>query len=165
MYQKFRVFALLMVVVLLANCTPPKKEAKTKEQFYKIDFTYPYEIAEIALSNGAKQFLLVSAMGANKQSMFFYNRVKGEIEEAINKLSYPAKLIFRPSLLLGKRKNNRMGEEIAKKLMKSISFLMAGPFKKYRPIKARTVASGMVIVAEKNLSGIHIFESDQIKKL
>ena len=141
------------------------KKAKTKENFYKIDFTYPYELAKIARANGSAKYLLISAMGAKKNSMFYYNRVKGETEEAISNLSIPAVCIFRPSLLLGKRGERRTGEEIAKKIMKGTSFMMVGPLKKYQPIHARTVASGMIITAEKSLSGIHIYESDQIKKL
>lgn len=142
------------------------KKAGSKEAFRKVDFVYPYELAQKALQKGAEQYLLVSAMGANRRSFFFYNRVKGEVEEGISKLSgYKSIAIFRPSLLLGERPDERLGEDIAKRLMRFIKPLMIGPLRKYRGIHARTVANGMLKAAEQRPRGVHIYESEEIKPL
>src|SRR6267154_2386307 len=80
------------------------KVAKSKEKFRAVDFDAPVMLARIAKENGAKKFLLVSALGANKNSSIFYNQVKGEVEQAIQQIGVEACHIFRPSLLIGPRR-------------------------------------------------------------
>src|SRR5688572_28895830 len=82
-------------------------KARSKEKFYQVDFTYPFELAKKGLAYGAKQYLLVSALGASKNSKVYYNQVKGEIEEAVSALGFETVHIFRPSLLLGPRPEHR----------------------------------------------------------
>lgn len=143
------------------------KKAGSKDAFRKVDQTYPYEIARQALDKGASEYFLVSAMGANDSSYIFYNRVKGEAEQSISKLSaYKKVAIYRPSLILGDRKEERTGEKIAMKLMRFLKPLMIGPLRKYRPIHARTIANGMFNTArQQQLRGVQIYESEQIKSL
>lgn len=141
------------------------KKAGSQEAFRKVDFTYAYEIAKIAAQNGAQQFLLVSSMGANAKSSIFYNRVKGELEDAVAKLPFDGVQIFRPSLLIGSRAEFRLGEKIAEPLMKAFGFLLVGNLKKYRAIEARTVAAAMIEIAEKKPSGVNIYESDRIQEI
>ncbi len=140
------------------------KQAGSKEKFYKVDYAYPLLLAQLAKAAGAKKYLLISAMGADKDSSMYYNEVKGKIEEAIEQISFESVLIFRPSLLLGDRKEVRTGEAIAKKLMTGLEFLMIGPLKKYRAIEASTVAAVMIGTANGDLQGIHIFESEKMKE-
>ena len=90
------------------------KKAGTKDQFYKVDFTYVYDIAKETAEQGAEHFLLVSSTGANPESRIFYNRVKGELEKALQRLPFRSISIFRPSLILGDRKESRFYEEISK---------------------------------------------------
>ena len=137
----------------------------SREAFYKVDYTYPVEVAKIALKNESSQFLLISAMGANKNSNIFYNRVKGEVEEKIKSLGFPSTHIFRPSLLLGDRKEDRKGEKFMQKLSQAAPFLFMGPLAKYRPIKAIDVAKGMIAMAKKQVVGISTIDSSQIQKL
>lgn len=139
------------------------KLAGSREAFRRVDALYPLEIARLALKQGARQFLIVTAMGADSQSRVFYNRVKGEVEQKLTALGYPTLQIFRPSLLLGERGEPRPGEDIAKRLSKPLSLLMRGPLKKYRPIEARTVALTMIQNAKKELKGIYIYTSDRIQ--
>ncbi len=140
------------------------KTAKTRESFYTVDFTYPYSIAREAAARGAKQFLIITAMGANPRSLIFYNRVKGEVEEAVRELPFSAVHIFRPSLLLGERREYRAGEKMAALISPLLIPLLAGPLKKYRPIRAETVARAMDIVAGAGLTG-GIYESDRIQEI
>jgi uncharacterized protein YbjT (DUF2867 family) len=118
----------------------------------------------MAKTQGAKQLLIVTAMGADTSSRFFYNRVKGEIEEALNGLGLPALHIFRPSLLLGNREEFRLGERIGSSLSRILSPLFSGRLRKYRPIQARSVAKAMLLAARSSQSGILVYQSDRIAR-
>jgi uncharacterized protein YbjT (DUF2867 family) len=141
------------------------KKAGSQEAFRQVDFDYPLEIAKLASKNGVEQFLMITAMGANPRSRIFYNRVKGEVEAAITKLSFKTIDIFRPSLLLGEREERRLGEKIGEPLLKSLKFLLVGPWRKYRALEAQIVARAMVEVAKQNFPGVNIFESDRIERI
>ena len=140
------------------------KVAGSKEAFYKVDATYPYELARLARANGASQFLLVTSMGADPKAFIFYNRVKEEVEEKIATLNYDSYSIFRPSLLLGDRKEDRPGEKMAQSFSGILSALMVGPLKKYKPVEARKVAAAMLKVALRRLKGQYVLESDQLQE-
>jgi uncharacterized protein YbjT (DUF2867 family) len=136
------------------------KHAGSKEAFYKVDFTYPFEVAKAALQNGAQQYLIVTAMGADAKSLFYYNRVKGEIEKALTDLNYATLLIFRPSLLLGERKDSRAGEGFATIIMNTFNFLIP---KRYKAIKGETVANAMLDLAQKEIKGKQTLESGEMQ--
>jgi uncharacterized protein YbjT (DUF2867 family) len=140
-------------------------KAGSKENFRKVDFEIPVRCATIAHRQNIQQFLLVSAVGANPASINFYARTKGEAEQAIEKIGFPALHIFRPSILLGLREEFRLGEWIGKFLFLVFYFLLQGRWKKYRPIKAVNVAKAMINAAINTPSGIHVYESDAIKEL
>jgi uncharacterized protein YbjT (DUF2867 family) len=141
------------------------KTAGSKEAFRKVDFTYPTEAARIASQNGAEQFLIVTASGANPKSFIFYNCVKGETEETIKKFSFKSVQIFRPSLLLGERKEYRFGERVGEKLLSVFKFLLVGGLRKYRPVQASEVAKAMVRMAKAKPQGVHVYECDRIKEI
>lgn len=132
------------------------KQAKTKEAFRKVDYEYPVEVAKALKQNGAQNFLLVSALGADKNSRIFYNQVKGEVEAAIIDMNYHATYVFRPSLLLGDRKEQRSGEDAAKVFYKIFGALIP---QKYKGIDAIKVARAMVVEAKSGKPGLHLYES------
>jgi uncharacterized protein YbjT (DUF2867 family) len=137
------------------------KQARTREAFRKVDYDYPLTVARLSKDQGAKQYLLVSALGADKHSKVFYNRVKGEIEEAIGLIGFQAYHIFRPSLLLGHRTEMRAGEDAAKTFFKLFGFLV--PLK-YKAIDSAKVARAMVSFARENSSGTFIHESKELQR-
>ena len=137
------------------------KHARSKAAFRKVDFDYPLQLAKTLKQNGAQQFLLVSALGANKNSRIFYNQVKGEVEEAITSVGFSALHIFRPSLLLGPRKEQRSGEDAAKVFYKIFGFLIP---KKYQGLESIKVARAMQVLAKETLSGKFVHESDALQK-
>jgi len=139
------------------------KKAKTKENFKKIDYDYVLALGKKANEWKAEKFLLVSSLGANAKSAIFYNRTKGEIENALKQLELPHLFIFRPSLLLGNRKEQRTGEKTAINVYKVIAPLFFGPFKKYKGIEASQVAIGMMDTALQNTDHLKILESDEIQ--
>jgi uncharacterized protein YbjT (DUF2867 family) len=135
-------------------------KAGSKEQFYQVDFYYPLLLAKLSKAEGAKQYMLVSAMGANKKSSIYYNQVKGEIEEAIQDVGFASTHIVRPSLLIGPRSEKRAGEDSAKFLYRYFGFLIP---RKYKAIEARKVASAMLAFAEKEQKGVFIHESVELQ--
>jgi uncharacterized protein YbjT (DUF2867 family) len=132
------------------------KQAKSKEAFRKVDYDYPVALATLLKSNGATQFLLVSALGSDKNSRIFYNRVKGEVEVAIEKVGYSTYHIFRPSLLMGPRKEARAGEDAAKVVYKVFGFLIPA---RYKGIESIKVSRAMLGFAKESKSGKFIHES------
>jgi uncharacterized protein YbjT (DUF2867 family) len=140
-------------------------KVKTKEAFEKIDKEYVSELAKLAERAGCQKFIVISSIGANKNSNNFYLRTKGEMEEKVKSCSIPAIYILQPSMLLGKRKEFRLGEKIGKLLMVAIEFLFIGKMRKYRGIKASTVAKAMTIFAKRNNKGVFIVESDEIARV
>ena len=134
------------------------KKAGSKEAFFKVDFTYPYELAKAALKAGADRFFVVSAQGSNKNSRVFYNRVKGELEDQVSFLNYRTIYIFKPSLLRGKRKEYRFGERLAQTFTRIVPFV--GPWKKYHPIHADKVADSIMKVAKQEDKGCYFYQSE-----
>lgn len=141
------------------------KTAGSQEAFKKVDYTYPLRVAEIAKQNGTPKYLLITALGASKTSMIFYNRVKGEVEEAIGKLNFDAFHILQPSLIIGERKETRTGEGIAQKLAPVYDTLMFGPLSKYKSIKAEQIAKAMIYYSKSDAKGIIKHESDELQKV
>lgn len=120
------------------------KKAGSQDLFRKVDMGYPLKAAELGRSQGARAFVLMSAIGASSSSTIFYNRVKGELEDALTGLSYPYLSIYHPSLLLGDRREQRTAEALGIKAMPLVNRLLIGPLDKYRGIEAKTVASAIV---------------------
>ncbi len=138
------------------------KKAGSKENQYKIDCEYPSKIAQLGKQNGVKQFLLVSSIGANKDSSNFYLRTKGELEEKIAALNYDTFIVMRPSFIIGDRKEFRLGEIIGIFFASLFRPLMLGGLKKYRGVHAIVIAKKMIKMANDNLKGKIIVESDKI---
>lgn len=135
-------------------------KAHSKEQFYEVDFTYPLLLAKNSLKRGAQQYLLVSALGANRKSPIYYNRVKGEVEEVISKIGFSTIHILRPSLLLGPRNENRPGEEAAKFFYKVFGFMIPP---KYKAIESMKVARAILQFASREQVGNFVHQSDELQ--
>jgi len=140
------------------------KTAGSQEAFEKVDHTLVVTIAELMKKQRTEQFLVISAMGANKDSKVFYNRVKGEMEAVLQELGYPCLRIIRPSLLLGPREEFRLGEKIGVMLAPILKLLMQGPLKKYRPVEAEKVGRFMVKIArDEPIVGVYVYDSNLIE--
>lgn len=141
------------------------KKAGSQEAFRIVDYEYPVTLAKLSKECKVEKFLIITAMGADKFSKIFYNRVKGEVEDAIKEIELHALYFFRPSLLLGNRKEFRFGERFATVLSPLFSFLLSGPLEKYKPIHARNVALAMYNTSRNGSKGIHTYLSNQIQDL
>lgn len=141
------------------------KKAGSEEAFRTVDFEYVVAFARAARQHGAEQFVVVSAMGADASSRIFYNRLKGEMEEAVAAVGFDAVQVVRPALLLGERDEHRLGERAWQLLMQPAAPLMLGPLRKYRPIEADAVAAAMVAAAQVRTPGVHVYESDELQRI
>jgi uncharacterized protein YbjT (DUF2867 family) len=141
------------------------RKAGSEEAFHKVDVGYVARLAETSVRAGSAQFLLVSSVGASAQSGNFYLRCKGEAEDMVRTLPYKGVQIFRPSFLVGHRREQRAGEAVASAAARVLSFAMIGPASRYRPIRADDVAKAMAAVAEESPPGIHVYESKAMQAL
>jgi uncharacterized protein YbjT (DUF2867 family) len=142
--------------VMCALGTTIKSVGGSQERFREVDYGMPLAAARLGERQGARHFLLVSALGANASSRVFYSRVKGELEDALRTMNYRSVTILRPSLLVGDRNEFRWGEELGKR----VGWILPG---KYRPVPARDVARTLIAFAKKDDPGLRIVESDQIR--
>ena len=133
-------------------------KAGSQQAFREVDFEHPLRIARLAKAAGARHFLLVSALGADASSRVFYNRVKGELEDAVKALGFESTTFARPSLLTGDRADFRLGEAVGQRL----GWLVPAPFK---PVRASQVALGLVNAAIEGRPGLHILANADMRRL
>ncbi|MCP4438794.1 MAG: NAD(P)H-binding protein [Aureispira sp.] len=138
------------------------RNAGSQEAFKRVDYQYVLETAQAALKNGAKRMVIVSSVGANKDSKVFYTRVKGEIEDAVAALGFEACFILRPSMLLGVRDELRMGELVGKFAMTTFSRLIP---KKYKAIEGKQVAKAMIQSINSEDTGKLVIESNELLEM
>ena len=141
-----------------------KKNSPDKKEYRRIELDLPKKIAQISKSNNVKSFIFVSSGFADPKNSGDYLKFKGLVEEEIKSLNFQKIGILRPSFLLGKRKEKRLGEKIGIFIFKLLSPLFVGPIKKMKPIHSEKVAKAMIQIANKNIQQI-IFESNEISDL
>lgn len=141
------------------------RAAGSQEAFRRVDHDYVVGTARAAAEHGAKRYLLVTAAGADARSRIFYNRVKGEAEDAVRALPLEGVVILRPSLLLGERSETRKWEQLGQRMMPALNRVMVGPLRRYRPVEAAVVARAMVRLAKERPRGARVVESDEIQEI
>ncbi|MCZ4694995.1 NAD-dependent epimerase/dehydratase family protein [Ancylomarina euxinus] len=139
-------------------------KTKDKDTYKQIDFGIPVSAAKLCKKHGIESFLVVSALGANADSRVFYNRTKGEMEQAVLMQHIPNTYILRPSLIKGFREEQRLGEAIGAIVMRIAQVFLIGKYKKYRAIEADTIAKAMHRLAQSKPK-LKIIESDKIEEL
>lgn len=147
--------------VLFSTLGTTIKTAKTKENQYRVDFSYQYNFAKAAAKNNIPHYVLVSSSGANPKSSIFYSRMKGELDEKVKQLLFKSITILRPSVLVGERQEKRLGETIGIHIG---NFVTRFIFRKHKPIKGKIVAQAMInaaLINQKNPDS-RIYELDKI---
>lgn len=127
--------------------------AKTKENQFKVDYSYQFLVASIAAANNVAEYVLISSTGANDKSSNFYLQMKGKLDKDVMSLKFNKTHILRPGQLYGVRHESRLGENIGLKV--SFALNKIGLFKKYKPIHSRELAQAMMNVTLKPQSGIY----------
>lgn len=131
------------------------RRAGSQAAFRRVDHDYVLELARRVRAAGARSFGLVSALGAASDSRVFYNRVKGETEDAIEALGFDSLSIVRPSLLLGERQEHRVGEKLATPLMQWLP-------RRWRAVPASNVAQALVQAVLEARPGLHRLENPEL---
>ena len=133
--------------------------AGSKKAQWRVDYDYQYTFAEHCRQNGVPTFVLVSAAGAKAQSKLFYNRMKGQLEDAVKALGFPRLLIFQPSILI-RSNSDRGGENFTVKVFNFLNKL--GILKRYRPMPTAVLAQKMRKEVATVPKGLHTFTLDKI---
>ena len=138
------------------------KKAKTKRNFRRIDYSYVTQLAELCRNKGVKYFHLISSIGANPQSIFFYQKVKGEVEEYLKGLQFESLVIYRPSVIYGGRKEFRLFESFAAWISRNFKFLFVGKLQRILAITGDQLAACMHNRSKQNQPGVTVIESEEI---
>jgi uncharacterized protein YbjT (DUF2867 family) len=139
-----------------------RAQAGSAEAFRRVDFGYVVASARLARAGGATRLAVVSALGADARSSVFYNRVKGEADEAVSALGYTSVHVLRPSLLLGARAQTRLGERVGAVVLGAAAPMLVGPLAPYRAIEGEVVARALVRWLADPTPGVFVHRSDAI---
>lgn len=132
-------------------------KAGSRAAFERVDYHMVVDLARAAKAAGAKQFLVVSAVGAAATFPApFYSRVKARMEQTVAEIGFEGVQIVRPSLLLGAREDRRVAEDLAQKLAPILAPLFIGPLKKYRPVPADAVAAALEQLAARHEQSVRV---------
>ena len=141
-----------------------KKSTPDKNEYRRVEFDIPVNIASIAKKNNIISFMYISSLGSTTKTKNLYLKNKGDVEKALKNLNFSKLSIIRPSLMLGFRNKFRLGEFIGQIMFKNLSFLFLGSLKKYKAIDAKNVAKAMVNIAKNDFKNIY-FDSDYLHNL
>ena len=141
-----------------------KKDTPDKEEYRRVEYNIPVNVAKIAKANSVKSFYYVSSIGANPNASSNYLKNKGQVEGELKNLNFSKLAIIRPSLLIGNRKSFRLGEVIFTPVMNTLTLFAFGSLKKYKPIKIQNVVKAILHIS-KNVSDKIIFESDELERI
>lgn len=143
--------------VLFSCMGTTRSQSRNKDERYKVEYTYQFNTALAAATNGVPVYVLVSSVGANDQSAYFYLRTKGALETAVLALPFAHTHILRPGPLAGVRKKKRPGEQLFVKTLGALNAV--GLLKKYLPVAARNVARSMIRVSLDEQVRVKVYES------
>ena len=132
--------------ILFSALGTTKKDAGGKDQQHEIDYSYQYEFAKIAAENGVANYSLVSSVGANSKSSFFYPKIKGALEEAVKKLDFKKIDIFQPPMLIRQPDLMREGEKSGIKILNTLNKI--GILKSQKPLAVEKLAEKMLKIAK-----------------
>lgn len=141
------------------------KQAGSRERFRDIDYKLAIQAAKFAKKQGVRTFILVSAAGASPHSKFFYNRVKGDLEQELITLGFDNLAVLRPSLILGSRSESRPGETLGKIFLEPIRHLFTGPLSGLRPVHYTEIAKTIVTLVHEQKSGTFFINSKEIRDI
>jgi len=141
-----------------------RKKAGSAKNFEKVDYHYCINLAKIAFDNGIKRISIVSSVGSNSNSNLLYPRTKGKLEEELAKLPFDHVSIMKPGIILGNRKESRIGEKIAKYIFSFISPLLFGVLAKYKSIHANDISKAMIYQVSIGKNGFFQLEYEKIMK-
>lgn len=141
------------------------RKAGSRDAFRRVDHDYVVALGRLAVELGARTFAVISSVGANPSARSFYLRTKGETERDLQALDLHRLAILRPSLLLGARRETRLGERLGEVALRLATPLLRGPLAHYRPVHARVVARAMLAASREEAPGLEVLEYEEIARL
>jgi uncharacterized protein YbjT (DUF2867 family) len=135
------------------------RKAGSKDAFFEVDYEFPSEMARLSRRQGVHSFSVITAIGADSKSLFFYNRVKGQLEDMLENAGLEAVFVHRPAGIMGERNENRPMEKIANTVLSAISPIMVGSLKNIIPVTAERIAEEMLKNVFSGKPGFHRIES------
>ena len=138
-----------------------KAKTPNKALYRAIDYGIPVEAAKLAKQNSIPHFIVISALGANPNSKVLYSQLKGEMERNVLAQQIEHTYLLQPSLIVGNRKEKRMGEDLSKLFMKLFGFLIPA---RYKMIQGKTIAQAMLQLTSKP-NKQKMIPSDKIKEI
>lgn len=151
-------------VLVSALGTTWKKAGKDEAAFRAVDEELVLACGRAAKAAGIRHMIQISSVGADPQSRNFYLRVKGETDRALGRLGIARLDVIRPGLLRGHREENRPGERIGKIFSPLVDLLLHGKYRRYRSVRAETIAQAIVGLSREVMAGRFVFEHDAIKR-
>ena len=142
-----------------------RRAAGSEAAVRAVDYDLVLAYARLARQAGAQRFIVVSSVGADPASRFSYLRVKGEVEAALTALRLAALDIMQPSMLMGSRRELRLGEAAARLVAPLLNPLLWGSLAAWRAVDAGAVATAMLVVARRGRRGVHRYGSADIVAL
>jgi uncharacterized protein YbjT (DUF2867 family) len=144
--------------ILFSALGTTKSDAGSKEKQYLVDYTYQYEFAKMASDNGVTHYSLISSLGANKHSLFFYPKIKGELEESVKLLQFNTIQIFQPPSLIRQTELMRTAEKLSVKFFNRLTAF--GVLKSLKPLHVKDLALKMINEAKSSqLEKINVFSN------
>jgi uncharacterized protein YbjT (DUF2867 family) len=144
--------------ILFSALGTTKSDAGSKEKQYLVDYTYQYEFAKMASDNGVTHYSLISSLGANKHSLFFYPKIKGELEESVKLLQFNTIQIFQPPSLIRQTELMRTAEKLSVKFFDRLTAF--GVLKSLKPLHVKDLALKMINEAKSSqLEKINVFSN------
>ena len=141
-----------------------RKKTPNKEDYINTEYNLPVTIGKICKDNDVENFTYISSLGASAKQSNLYLKNKGMAEDELSKLNFNKFIIIRPSFLIGKRKEERLGEKIGIFAMKCISPLLVRGLKKYKSINAEIVAKSMIKISNSEIQS-GVFEPPQLLQI
>lgn len=137
------------------------KTAGSKEAFERVDHTYPLAVARLAADHGTSTYVLNSAIGADAGSSFFYNQVKGRLEQDLAKVGFESLTYVRPGVIGGKREEVRPAERVMILLLKLAAPLLPGRWRLNLPA---LIARALLEAAINQAPGVHVVTSSSMTR-
>jgi uncharacterized protein YbjT (DUF2867 family) len=135
------------------------KAAGSKQAQWKVDYDYQYQFARAARENNVAAYVLISSSKASANSLIFYTKMKGQLEEAVKTLDFPKLIIFNPPIL-ERRNSDRTAEVMGLKVIRF--FNKIGLFKSQTPLPTEVLAQAMINSAKATENGVHAFHGKEI---
>lgn len=135
------------------------RSAGSRAAFHRVDHDYPMAVARLAHAHGTRVYVLNSATGADPRSRFFYNRVKGELENDLRQVGFDSLALVRPGLIDGPRTEFRPGERVLLGALRIAGPLLPG---RWRPNPASSIARALLGAALRPQQGVNVVAAEQM---